>query len=406
MRVLVVSQYFWPENFRINDLVTGLVERSHEVTVLTGLPNYPSGKLFEGFDLTGPYRSQFGGAELVRVPLIPRGNGRALRLVLNYLSFALMASLLGSWRCRGPYDAIFVFEPSPITVGVPARVISKVKGAPILFWVQDLWPESLSATGTIRSPRILGAVAGLVRWIYRGCAKVLVQSEAFVQPILELGVGLEKIRYFPNSAEALYQVNPTGQEWTGPSLPTGFRVMFAGNIGAAQSIETMLAAAEILQPYDDIHWIIVGDGRLALRLKEEVTRRELGDRIHLVGQFPMADMPAWFAQADLMLASLRRDPTFALTIPSKIQSYLACAKPVVAALDGEGARVVAAAGAGFAVPAEDAAGLAEAVLKIYKMNPVERKILGDSGREYYEKHFDREKLIDKLEEWLSEVTRK
>lgn len=406
MRVLVLSQYFWPENFKINDLVSGLLERSHEVTVLTGLPNYPSGKLFEGFGLAGPYRSQFGSAELIRVPLIPRGNGHPLNLILNYLSFALTASLLGSWRCKGPYDVIFVFEPSPITVGIPARVISRVKNVPIVFWVQDLWPESLSATGTIRSPRILGAVTSLVRWIYRGCTKVLVQSEAFVQPICDLGVGLDKIQYFPNSAEALYQAVPAGQAWDGPQLPVGFRVMFAGNIGIAQSLETMLAAAEILRSYDDIHWIVVGDGRLAPWLKEEVSQRMLGDRIHLVGQFPLASMPAWFAQADLMLASLRRDPAFALTIPSKIQSYLACAKPVVAALDGEGARVVIAAGAGFAVPAEDAAGLAEAVLKIYKMDPTGREILGDNGRKYYEKHFDREKLFDKLEDWLFEVIKK
>jgi glycosyltransferase involved in cell wall biosynthesis len=182
--------------------------------------------------------------------------------------------------------------------------------------------------------------------------------------------------------------------------------MFAGNIGVAQSLETMLAAAEILRSYDDIHWVVVGDGRLAPWLKEEVSRRGLGDRIHLVGQFPLAAMPAWFAQADLMLASLRRDPAFALTIPSKIQSYLACAKPVVAALDGEGARVVVAAGAGFAVPAEDAVGLAEAVLKIYEMDRTGREILGDNGRKYYEKYFDREKLFDKLEGWLLEVIKK
>lgn len=404
MRVLVVSQYFWPENFRINDLVEGLLERGHEITVLTGLPNYPSGKLAQGFTLLGPYSGTFDGAQVIRVPLVPRGNGGGFRLVLNYLSFAVMASLLGSWRCKGPYDVIFVFEPSPITVGIPARVISTLKGAPILFWVQDLWPESLSATGAIRSPRILGAVAGLVRWVYRGCAKVLVQSEAFVQPILNLGVGLDKIHYFPNSAEALYQAPSTVEAWAGPPLPAGFRVMFAGNIGAAQSIETMLGAAGILRDYGDIHWIVVGDGRLAPWLKEEVARRALGEQIHLVGQFPLAAMPAWFAQADLMLASLRRDPAFALTIPSKIQSYLACSKPVVAALDGEGARVVVAAGAGLAVPAEDAEGLAKAVLKIYKMDPTRRKILGDNGREYYEKHFDRGKLLDKLEGWLTEVT--
>lgn len=406
MRVLVISQYFWPENFRINDLVEGLLERSHEVTVLTGLPNYPSGKLSPGFGFGGPYTSQFGGATVIRVPLVPRGNGRAIRLVLNYFSFAFTASLLGSWRCKGRYDAILVFEPSPITVGIPARVISWLKGVPILFWVQDLWPESLSATGAVKSPRVLEAVAGLVRWIYRGCAKVLVQSEAFVQPLLELGVNTDKIHYFPNSAEAIYQAPPAGEAWTAPALPAGFRVMFAGNIGAAQSIETLLAAAEILRDHADIHWIVVGDGRLAPWLREEVARRGLGAQVHMVGQFPLAAMPGWFAQADLMFASLRRDPVFALTIPSKIQSYLACAKPIVAALDGEGARVVKVSGAGVAVPAEDAQGLAEAVLKIYKMDASGRKVLGDNGRKYYEKHFDREKLLDKLDEWLSEVKKK
>lgn len=403
MRVLVLSQYFWPENFRINDLVSGLVERSHEVTVLTGLPNYPSGKLFDGFSFGGPYMGDFGGAEIVRVPLIPRGNGRALRLLLNYVSFAVSASLLGSLRCKGPYDAIFVFEPSPITVGIPARLISWVKGTPIMFWVQDLWPESLSATGTVRSPRILGAVAFLARWVYRGCEKVLVQSEAFVQPLMDRGVGLEKIRYFPNSAEALYQAPHAGVGWAGPPLPKGFRVMFAGNIGVAQSIETILEAAELLRVYADIHWIFVGDGRMAPWLKNEVSRRALEDCVHLVGQFPLATMPAWFAQADLMLACLRRAPAFALTIPSKIQSYLACAKPIVAALDGEGARVLTSSGAGIAVPAENANELADAVLKIYRMDPEVRKVLGQNGRQYYEKHFDREKLLDKLEFWLSEL---
>ena len=406
MRVLVISQYFWPENFRINDLVEGLLERSHEVTVLTGLPNYPSGKLSPGFGFGGPYTNQFGGATVIRVPLVPRGNGRAIRLVLNYFSFAFTASLLGSWRCKGRYDAILVFEPSPITVGIPARVISWLKDVPILFWVQDLWPESLSATGAVKSPRVLEAVAGLVRWIYRGCAKVLVQSEAFVQPLLDLGVSADKIHYFPNSAEAIYQAPPAKEAWTAPALPAGFRVMFAGNIGAAQSIETLLAAAETLRDHEDIHWIVVGDGRLAPWLREEVARRGLGAQVHLVGQFPLAAMPGWFAQADLMFASLRRDPVFALTIPSKIQSYLACAKPIVAALDGEGARVVKVSGAGVPVPAEEAQGLAEAVLKIYKMDASGRKVLGDNGRKYYEKHFDREKLLDKLDEWLSEVKKK
>lgn len=403
MKVLVISQYFWPENFRINDLVSGLLERGHTVTVLTGLPNYPSGSFANGYSLAGPYCEHFGAAEVIRVPLIRRGKGGGRNLMLNYFSFVLSASILGAWRCKGSYDAIFVFEPSPITVGIPARLIASLKGAPILFWVQDLWPESLSATGAITSPRVLSKVEALVRWIYKGCARVLVQSEAFIQPITRLGITLDKIRYFPNSAEAIYGARLESKEWSGPVLPVGFRIMFAGNIGVAQSVETILAAAEVLRTYHDIHWVIVGDGRSAQWLKDEVERRDLHGVVHLMGQFPLASMPMWFAQADLMLATLRRDPVFSLTIPSKIQSYLACAKPIVAALDGEGARIVNMSGAGTAVDADDAVALAAEVLNIYKMTPADRDEMGKNGRRYYEEHFDREKLLDKLESWLLEL---
>jgi len=402
VKILVVSQYFWPENFRINDLVEGLQQRGHAVTVLTGLPNYPGGKFFAGYSLRGPYRERLHGADIVRVPLFARGNGGGLKLVLNYLSFALAATL-GGWRCKGAFDAIFVFEPSPVTVGIPARYMSWLKNAPILFWVQDLWPESLSATQSVKSASILRAVEGLVRWIYKGCARILVQSEAFVQPIARLGVPLDRIRYFPNSAEAIYRPVPRNAVWNGPVLPAGFRIMFAGNIGAAQSIDTILAAAEILRDRRDIHWIIVGDGRLATWLANEVAQRGLQDSVHLMGQFPMTAMPAWFAQADVMLATLRHEPVFALTIPSKIQSYLACAKPIVAALDGEGGRVVNISGAGIAVAADDASALADAVLKTYKMTPLERDTLGQNGRRYYEEHFERETLLNKLEAWLAEL---
>jgi glycosyltransferase involved in cell wall biosynthesis len=403
MKVLVVTQYFQPEGFRINDLVEGMIERGHEITVLTGLPNYPSGRFAQGYGVSGPYRETWHGARVVRTPLVPRGKGGGVRLAINYLSFAISASLLGPLRCSGKYDAILVYEPSPITVGIPARVLSWLKGAPILFWVQDLWPESLAATGAIRSPLILRAVERLVRWIYRGCARILVQSEAFFEPISRLGVPIDRLRYFPNSAEAFYQPLAPDADWNGPSLPSGFRVMFAGNIGAAQSLETLLSAAELLREQKDIHWVVVGDGRLVDWLKKEIGRRNLADRVHLMGRFPVESMPSWFGKADVMLATLRRDPVFASTIPSKIQSYLACAKPIVAALDGEGARIIADAGAGVAVPAEDAVALAEAVRSIYRLPAAERKALGECGLAYHKRHFEREYLIDKLDLWLKEL---
>ena len=403
MRLLILTQYFWPENFRINDLVDGLLERGHDVTVLTGLPNYPSGRLADGYDWQGPYSGKYGKAEIIRVPLIPRGKGRGINLALNYLSFAFSASVLGPLRCKGKFDAIFVFEPSPVTIGIPARVMSWFKSAPVLFWVQDLWPESLSATGAVKSPRILNGVEKLVRWIYRGCALVLAQSEAFIPAIEKAGVPRAKIRYFPNSAEDIYQA-PAQAAWSGPDLPPGFRVMFAGNIGAAQSMETIVKAAELLKEYPDVHWIIVGDGRLASWLREEIAARKLETQVHLMGRHPVETMPHWFAQADALLVTLRRDPVFSLTIPSKIQSYLACRKPIAGALDGEGARIIDASGAGLACAADDAQGLADTVLKLYKMSAGERRDMGEMGYRYYELHFNRTQLLNQLENWLTEVT--
>ncbi len=403
MRILLVSQYFWPEEFRINDLVQGLVARGHDITVLTGLPNYPSGRFASGFGWAGPYSGAYAGAAVVRVPLLPRRSGGGVALVLNYLSFAFSSCLLGPFRCRGSFDAILVYQPSPVTVGIPARLLGWLKRAPVLFWVQDLWPESLSATGAVRSPVVLGRVGALVRWIYRGCARVLVQSESFVTPVREAGVDPARIRYFPNSAEILYRPLPYRGPWFGPDLPEGFRVMFAGNVGAAQSFDTILAAAERLKRHSRIHWLIVGDGRMASWVSEEIAKRGLTDSVHLLGRHPVDSMPSWFAQADVMLVALRRAPVFSMTIPAKLQSYMACGRPVIAALDGEGVRVIAMSGAGIAVPADDPAALAAAVLNLSNVSGEELAAMGARGREYFEGHFDRDLLLDRLEGWLREV---
>lgn len=403
MHILVVTQYFWPESFRINDLVTGLQQLGHSVTVLTGKPNYPGGKLFAGYRLLGRGREDYHGVEVVRVPLLPRGSGSGLRLALNYASFAFLASVLGPFKCRGGYDAILVYEPSPITVGLPALVMKRFKRAPILFWVQDLWPESLSATGAVRSRPVLRCVEALVRLIYKGSDRILVQSVAFSDSIRKLGVSEERIYYFPNSAEDFYRPAPEGDAIEARDLPTGFRVMFAGNIGTAQAFDTILAAAEKLREYPHIHWLILGDGRLASWLRQEIDRRGLSRRMHMLGRHPVESMPRWFAAADAMLVTLRRDPIFALTIPAKVQSYMACAKPIVAALDGEGARVVREAGAGLAAPADDADALAQAVLDMYKMADSERAAMGARARRYFEAHFERRMLLERLDRWIKEL---
>lgn len=404
MRILIVSQYFWPETFIINDLVRGLKSRGHELTILTGMPNYPAGHFFAGYGFLSPVEETYHGSRVIRVPLIPRGGARGWRLAMNYLSFVLSASLLGPFRCREQFDLIFVYEPSPVTVCLPAIVLKRLKGIPIMFWVQDLWPESLVATGAVHSERILRQVGAMVRFIYRRCDRILVQSEGFIPKVRAAGTDPDRVRYFPNWAEPLYR--PVALEKEAPErqgIPEGFRLMFAGNLGAAQSLETIVSAADRLRDRADIHWLILGDGRRMDWLRNEVKKRHLTERVHLLGRKPPESMPRYFALADALLVTLRRNPAFALTIPSKIQSYLACSRPVLAALDGEGARVVESSGGGFAVGAEDEVGLAEAVIRLYSMSESERAAMGARGRSYFERHFEREMLLDQLEEWLLET---
>jgi glycosyltransferase involved in cell wall biosynthesis len=273
-----------------------------------------------------------------------------------------------------------------------------------MFWVQDLWPESISATGAIRSRVIMNAVGILVRFIYSHCDRILVQSKSFIDAIVQTGVDRSKIEYFPNSAEAIFDNTPECAGAVGHiEFPEGFRAMFAGNIGAAQDFGTILCAAELLKEHPDIHWMIVGDGRMLPWVREQVQSRGLEKTVHLLGLRPLASMPAFYAKADVMLVTLKKEPIFALTIPGKVQSYLACSRPIIAALDGEAARVVEEAGAGLTCPAEDPEALAKAVLKAYNMSANDRERMALQGKDYFEKNFESSMLLDRLDGWISEL---
>jgi glycosyltransferase involved in cell wall biosynthesis len=406
LRVLIVTQYFWPESFRITDLALGLKERGHVVTVLTGMPNYPGGRILPEYGAIAPASETHHGIEIKRVPLVPRFAGRGWQLALNYLSFALSASVLGPLRCRGRFDVIFVYEPSPVTVGLPAIVLKALRPAPILFWVQDLWPESLAATGAVKSRTVLRWVERLVRFIYRRCDRILVQSEGFAPQVAALDADPSRIVYFPNWAESIYRpVRVAEDAPQRAALPGGFRVMFAGNIGAAQSFETILAAAERLREHEEIQWVILGNGHQRPWVEQEIGRRDLRERVHLLGQHPVDTMPTWFALADALLVTLRDDPVLALTIPSKIQSYQACGRPIVAALSGEGARIIRESGCGLTASAGDGEGLARAVMALYRMPREERERMGARGRTYFAANFERERLLDRLETWMQSDAR-
>ena len=405
MRLLVVSQYFWPEVFRINDVVAELVARGHEVTVLTGRPNYPGGRVFDEYVRDPSLFNRYAGAEVLRVPLRPRGTGSP-RLVLNYLSFVAWGVLLGPWLLRGRrFDAIFMFETSPITSALPALLLRRTKQAPLLMWVLDLWPDTLSAVGVVRSPRALRAVGALVAFIYKRCDLILAQSRAFYPAIERWSGDATRIRYFPAWAEATFDRDLRDVEPAPELAPFAatFNVMFAGNIGVAQDFPAILDAAEFLRRRADIHWLIVGDGRAAEFVRSEITRRGLEDRVHLLGRHPLERMPSFFRGASALLVSLKAEPIFAMTIPGKVQSYLAAGLPLLGMLDGEGARVIDEAAAGLTCAAGDGRALAEAVLALHHLSPQERSAMGERGRAYGRSEFDRAALITRLEHWLAEL---
>lgn len=400
MQLLIVTQYFWPENFRINDLVAELVRRGHMVTVLTGLPNYPDGKVFRQFSKAPDQYAHFEGAEIVRVPLLPRGQTR-LSLVLNYATFAISASIVGLWKLRKhKFDAIFTYEPSPITVGLPAILMRSIKHAPLVFWVLDLWPETLSAVGAIRSPRFLKWMGKLVAFIYRRCDLILAQSKSFIPQIQKYAGYKSRIAYFPSWAEPIFflQDLPAAEEV--PAKPGCFNLMFAGNIGDAQDFPAILMAAEILKSHPHIRWLIVGDGRMADWVADEIKRRELQDTVLMLGRHSLDRMPSFFKHANALLVSLKDEPIFSMTIPGKLQSYLSSGIPVLAMLNGEGAEVVNRSGSGLTCAASDHVGLAKAVLALSKMTAEERQAMGRNGKAISVREFDRTALIAQLEEWM------
>jgi len=401
MRILIVSQYFWPENFRVNDLSAGLVQRGHQVTVLTGIPNYPDGKFYSGYNFFKNIRQNYCGAQVIRVPIIPRGRGGNLSLIFNYLSFVISGVLLAPFICRQEYDAIFVYGISPILMAIPAIFLKKIRKIPVILYVLDLWPESIAAVGAIKSSFFLKAVKKIVYFIYKHCDQILVSSPGFVGRIKEMGIDESKINYWPQWAEDNYKIVSVDKDSAeSQEMPAGFRIMFAGNIGAAQSFKTIIEAADKLKDHLNIHWIIIGDGRMKPWVEEQVRLRKLENTVYLLGKRPVETMSSYFALADVLLVSLKKDPIFALTLPAKIQSYMACGRPILACLDGEGAKIIEESGAGISCPVDNSKVLVESVLKMFNFTEAERRGMGLRGRAYFEKHFTRDILLSQLDKWI------
>jgi glycosyltransferase involved in cell wall biosynthesis len=402
MKLLVVSQYFWPENFIIGDFVRKLAERGHEVVVATGKPNYPDGLVFPGYRAGGMARERFQGkVDVVRVPIWPRGRGGGVNLALNYLSFVFFGLLCFPMLLRSrSFDAILVFAPSPITQVIPAILLKRLKRAHLAVWVQDMWPESLAATGFIRNAGVLKAVGGLVRWIYARSDTLLLQSSAFQEPSTRYA-DPGKLIYFPNSVDPdLPPGVPEGlpAELT-KSLDEKFCVVFAGNLGKAQAVETVVQAAVLLRDEPGICLALVGSGSMLDWVQGQKALLKL-DNMALPGRFPPESMPELFRKASALLVTLKSGGVLDHTVPSKIQAYLAAGRPIVAALQGEGGKVVEDAGAGMVCEPENAQALADCIRGMHALPLSARDAMGQRGRAWFDGNFDMNRQVERLVEIL------
>lgn len=399
MRYLLVTQYFWPENFVINDLARELLAQGHEVTVLTGKPNYPSGRVEPGYRAMGWQHEQlFDGVEVFRVPIVPRGGGGALRLFGNYMGFAISAALSLPVQLRGRrFDGVLVFAPSPITAVIPGIVARLVKRAPLALWVQDLWPESLSATGFVSNRLALWLVARMVSVLYAACDVLLLQSPAFESSVRRHAPTARTLEY-PNPVPSHYWSKGENAQLPAhveSALAAGPCVLFAGNLGAAQALETLLDAADCLGNGSDVRLLIAGSGSRHAWLQAEVERRRLSNVI-LLGQLPSASMPALYARCLGLLVTLRDEEIFAYTIPSKVQVYLAAGRPVIASVPGVAARLIDDIGAGFSCAPEDGAALARRIVEIGELPDSAREAMGQAGHAYAREHFEIGQLAERL----------
>lgn len=400
LKILVVTQYFWPENMRINNMVDGFITKGHEVTVLTGVPNYPEGQVFSNYRENPEQFSSYGGARIIRVPMLARGR-RSITLILNYFSFFASASVVGAYKLRREeFDSVFVYAVSPIMSAIPALVIGWLKKAPVFIWVLDLWPETLGAVGVVKSKTLLSLVGRLVSWIYNRADYLLLQSQAFDESVKKYctrSISKDRLVYFPSWAEDDF----SGKDGSSSDLlerdDSLFTIVFAGNLGEAQDFPAILDAVQAIRHELPVRWVIVGDGRVSEWLGKRVT--ELGlTNVLLLGRHPLEKMPALFSAADALLVSLKTNEVFEKTIPGKVQAYLASGKPVIAMIDGEAARVVTESGAGMACGSGDAHGLAQIVRSMSQLAPEERQQMGKAGRQFYLEHFSKVKLFDRLEE--------
>ena len=394
--ILVVSQYFYPEPFRINDMCQEWVKRGYKVTVLTGIPNYPEGKFYKGYGWCKKRKETWNGIDIIRIPIVSRGKGK-IRLVLNYYSFVISGwfwKLFTSLKA----DVIFTFEVSPMTQALVPMWFAKKRKIPHYLYVQDLWPENVQTVTGINNGFILKRIGKMVDKIYRRCDLIFGTSESFVNEIQKrVYENKDKVKYWPQYAEGFYQ--PT-ENTKADELPNGvFKIIFTGNIGKAQGLDILPKTAAVLKERDaKVNFVIVGDGREKEQLLNEIAGCGVEEYFTLIPRKSAEEIPGYLCACDMAFVSYMDNPLWANTIPAKMQSYMACGMPILASASGETEKIIREADCGVCCEIGNEKALADAICTLMERNDIAE--LGKNAKAYSDKHFDKTTLMDEMDTYL------
>lgn len=407
--ILVVSQYFHPEPFRINDMCREWVRRGYQVTVLTGIPNYPQGKFYPGYHWFKKRKEEWHGVRIIRIPLFARGK-TSVGMALNYASFVVSGFF---WKLftRVKADLVFNFEVSPMTQALVGVWYAKRRNIPCYLYVQDLWPENVEIVTGIHNQAVLGSIGSMVNYIYKHCTKIFATSVSFVSEIQKRVLDdPDKVLFWPQYAEEFYQ--PVSRVPV-DEIPdnNSFKVIFTGNIGTAQGLDILPSAAVYLQRHQTsthrpVQFVIVGDGRYKAEFLEEIRKNKVDGMFILIDRQPAERIPQMLAACDAAFLSFMDNPLFSKTIPAKLQSYMACAMPVAASAAGESQRIIQQARCGVCCPIGDAKGLAEGIQYLADLTQDAIEEMKQNSLRYCSEHFNKMKLMDWMDELLLQETRK
>lgn len=405
-KILIVSQYFYPETFRINDIAKEWLKQGNEVDVITGIPNYPMGKFFKGFSIFKRKRENYHGVNIKRLNIIPRYTSRFF-LVLNYASFVISGFF---WKLthKKKYDLIFAYEVSPLTQVLPAVWYAKKTKTPLVSYITDLWPDNIISVTKTHNKTLIRFIDRVAHYIYQNSNLVLTSSNSFKETIIDRGIPVGKVKFWPHYAEDFYNLNHKQSNYSVRSAleirESAFKVFFTGNIGFGQGLDILVPVTQrMIELNHDVQFVLIGDGRFKKHLIKLVNDYGLSDRFIFVGQIPPEKIPLWMIHADLAFLSLADDDLYKRTIPSKLQSYMLMGKPILAAVKGESADIITAAQAGFVSDPGDSQTLASNLEKAIMLSDEARNEMGINSKNYYQNHYDKKNLMKQFDEWMEQI---